>query len=110
MPTSLCKTFTRVRTRNHTLPVETGRVRLGGRFRVSGLGLGITDDRKDNLTNVLTGFDSGTGVRDDDEPYEYGSVVYIYNENTVRLFAPNMVNGYASGYTIYTGKHRGLKL
>ena len=59
-----------------------------------------------HLTNVLTGFDSGTGVRDDDEPYEYGSVVYIYNENTVRLFAPNMVNGYASGYVIYTGKNQ----
>ena len=46
---------------------------------------------------------SGTGIRDDDVPYQYGSIVYIYNNTTVRLLAPNNENGYDSGYAIYTG-------
>ena len=37
-------------------------------------------------------------------PEEYGSIVYMYNETTVRLYAPNKYNSYESGYAIYTGK------
>ena len=53
---------------------------------------------------IIYNFDSGTAGRDDDRPQEYGSVVYIYNENSVRLYAPNARNNYDTGYVIYTGE------
>ena len=54
---------------------------------------------------------SGTAGRDNDAPDEYGSVVYIYNENSVRIYAPNKyTNGYDSGYTIFTGNSLTLSL
>ena len=56
------------------------------------------------LNPTAINFDSGTAGRDDDRPQKYGSVVYVYNDNSVRLYAPKMANGHDAGYAVFTGK------
>lgn len=45
----------------------------------------------------------GSAQRDDDFNDTYGGVVYIYNETTVTLIVPNKLDGFTSGYAVYTG-------
>lgn len=47
----------------------------------------------------------GSASADDDLPYDYGGIVYLYDENTVVAMAPNVFNGKPFGYAIYTGKY-----
>ncbi|XP_070555067.1 uncharacterized protein [Ptychodera flava] len=45
----------------------------------------------------------GSAQRGDTTSNPYGGVVYTYNENWVRVMAPQKTGGYASGCLIYTG-------
>ncbi|XP_070555704.1 uncharacterized protein [Ptychodera flava] len=45
----------------------------------------------------------GSAQRGDTTSNPYGGVVYTYNENWVRVMAPQKANRYASGCLIYTG-------
>lgn len=46
---------------------------------------------------------SGSAQRDDDSDNVYGGVVYIYNENHVKIFVPVQENTSNKGLAIYTG-------
>lgn len=45
----------------------------------------------------------GSAQRDDDLNTPYGGIVYMYNENTTVLMAPNKNDDFSSGSIIYTG-------
>ncbi|KAL4232417.1 hypothetical protein ACF0H5_009985 [Mactra antiquata] len=46
---------------------------------------------------------AGTAERDDDQPDPYGGVIYIYNDQYVRVMAPWGMNHNKAGGSIYTG-------
>lgn len=45
----------------------------------------------------------GSAQRDDDSDNDYGGVVFIYNENHVKIFVPVQENTSDKGLAIYTG-------